>query len=185
VAIGEEMPAGPLSPYAVSKHAGELYCQVFWGLHGLETVALRYFNVFGPRQDPASEYAAVIPKFITALQRGQAPVIYGDGEQTRDFVYVSNVVEANLLACQARGAAGQVINIAGGRRVSVNELAAATQRVTGAEIAPVHGEPRPGDITHSFADISRARKVLGYQVEVSLEEGLARTAEWFRCYSAK
>ena len=201
VATREDTPAGPLSPYAVSKHVGELYCQVFWRLYGLETVSLRYFNVFGPRQDPTSEYAAVIPKFITALQRGQAPVIFGDGEQTRDFVYVGNVVQANLLACEAPSqepgscatasrarpgpgsgfpAAGQVINIAGGRRISLNELVAVIQRAIGVEIAPVYKAPRPGDIRHSFADISRAREMLGYEVSVPLDEGLARTAAWLR-----
>jgi len=177
--IAEEAPAVPLSPYAVSKHVGELYCQVYWKLHGLEAVVLRYFNVFGPRQDPASEYAAVIPKFIRALQRGESPVIFGDGEQTRDFVYVGNVVEANLLALKTPNAAGQVLNIASGRRTSLNQLVEMMQRAIGVEARPVHGDPRPGDIKHSCADISRARKLLGYQVGVPLEEGLVRTAGWF------
>jgi UDP-glucose 4-epimerase len=177
--IGEDRPPAPLSPYAVSKHVGELYCQVFWKLHGLETVVLRYFNVFGTRQDPSSEYAAVIPKFITALQRGESPVIFGDGEQTRDFVYVGNVVEANLFALNAPKAAGQVLNIASGLRTSLNQLVAMMQRVIEADIPAVHGRRRPGDIRHSCADISRARELLGYQVSVSLEEGMALTAEWF------
>jgi nucleoside-diphosphate-sugar epimerase len=142
-------------------------------------VALRYFNVFGPRQDPGSEYAAVIPKFITALQRGEAPVIFGDGEQTRDFVYVGNVVAANLLALNAPKATGQVLNIAGGLRTSLNQLVAMMQQAIGADTPAVHGQPRPGEIRHSCADISRARELLGYEVSVALEEGLARTAEWF------
>jgi len=178
--VSEDTRAAPLSPYAVSKHVGELYCQVFWQLYRLETVVLRYFNVFGPRQDPASEYAAVIPKFITALQRGQSPVIFGDGEQTRDFVYVANVVAANLLAGDAPAAPGQVVNIAGGARASLNELVAAMQRVIGVATPPVYTSPRPGDIVHSFADISRAGDVLGYRVAVPLDQGLALTAEWFR-----
>jgi nucleoside-diphosphate-sugar epimerase len=177
--IGEDRPLAPLSPYAVSKHIGELYCRVFWQLHGLETVALRYFNVFGPRQDPGSEYAAVIPKFIAALRRGESPVIFGDGEQTRDFVYVGNVVAANLLALNAPKATGQVLNIAGGLRTSLNQLVAMMQRAVGADIPAVHGQPRPGEIRHSCADISRARELLGYQVSVPLPQGLARTAEWF------
>jgi UDP-glucose 4-epimerase len=176
--IGEDSSPAPLSPYAVSKHVGELYCQVFWKLHGLETVVLRYFNVFGPRQDPGSEYAAVIPKFITALQRGESPVIFGDGEQTRDFVYVNNVVEANLLACQAPKAVGRVMNIAGGARTSLNELVTVMRRAIGVDIPAVHGEPRAGDIRHSSADIARAQELLGYEVTVPLEEGLALTAEW-------
>ncbi|MFB3883003.1 MAG: SDR family oxidoreductase [Armatimonadota bacterium] len=181
--VTEQTPVAPLSPYAVSKHIGELYCQVFSRLYGLETVVLRYFNVFGPRQDPASEYAAVIPKFITALQRGQSPVIFGDGEQTRDFVYVGNVVEANLLASSGAAAPGRVLNIAGGARTSLNALVAAMQRVTEVSVAPTYAPPRPGDILHSFADISRARELLGYQVTVPLDEGLRLTAEWFRSHS--
>ncbi len=178
--IKEDMPARPLSPYAVAKHAGELYCRVFWRLHGLETVALRYFNVFGPRQDPASEYAAVIPKFITSLLRGQSPVIFGDGEQTRDFIYVGDVVQANLLACVSPRAPGQAINIAGGQRISVNELVAAMQRSLRTTIEAVYAEPRPGDIVHSFADISLAHEVLGWEISIPLEQGLAETADWFR-----
>jgi len=176
--IGEDRPPAPLSPYAVSKHVGELYCQIFWKLYGLETVVLRYFNVFGPRQDPGSEYAAVIPMFITALQGGESPVIFGDGEQTRDFVYVSNVVEANLLACQAPKAVGRVMNIAGGARTSLNELVTMMRQAIGADIPAAHGAPRPGDVRHSSADIALAQELLGYEVTVTLEEGLALTAEW-------
>ncbi len=175
----EDMPANPLSPYAVAKYVGELYCAVFHRLWGLETVSLRYFNVFGPRQDPTSQYAAVIPRFICALHAGEAPEIYGDGEQSRDFTYVANVVEANLRACEAPGAPGQVLNIACGRRVTLNELARLLGEIMGAEAAPRYSDARPGDIKHSLADISRAQEVLGYRVWVPLEEGLRRTAEWF------
>lgn len=175
----EAMPARPLSPYAISKHAGELYCQVFTRIYGLETVVLRYFNVFGPRQDPASQYAAVIPKFITALQQGIPPVIFGDGEQSRDFTYVANVVEANLLACRAENAAGEVINIACGQRTSLNDLVRALQGVTGCEVEPVHEEGRAGDVKHSLADIDKARRLLGYAPTVPLEEGLARTVAYY------
>ncbi len=175
----ESMPADPRSPYAISKYAGELYCQIFPKLYGTETVTLRYFNVFGPRQDPASQYAAVIPKFITALQRGDVATIFGDGEQSRDFIYVANVVEANLLACDAPKAVGQAINIACGVRLSLNELVAMLHKIVGVDRAPEYAPPRPGDVKHSLADISRARDLLGYEVSTSLEEGLARTADWF------
>jgi UDP-glucose 4-epimerase len=140
---------------------------------------LRYFNVFGPRQDPTSQYAAAIPLFITALRRGEAPHIFGDGEQSRDFTYVANVVEANLLACQAPEASGRVINIACGERITINELLRAMQQLLGVDTQPVHDPPRPGDVKHSLADITCARELLGYKVVVSLEEGLQRTAEWF------
>ena len=175
----EDMPANPLSPYAVSKYTGELYCQVFARLYGIETVALRYFNVFGPRQDPTSQYAAVIPKFIIAMQRGEPPLVFGDGEQSRDFTYVANVVEANLLACQAPGAVGRVINIACGERVTLNELIGLMHRILGVHTPPTYGPPRAGDVKHSLADIGCARELLGYRVLVPLEEGLRRTAEWF------
>ncbi|MFB3880146.1 MAG: SDR family oxidoreductase [Armatimonadota bacterium] len=175
----EAMPARPLSPYAVSKHAGELYCRVFSGVYGLETVALRYFNVFGPRQDPGSHYAAVIPKFITALQQGERPVIFGDGEQSRDFTYVGNVVDANLLACRAEGTAGEVINIACGARTSLNDLVRVLERITGAAVEPIYEKARPGDVKHSLADITKAQRLLGYRPSISLEEGLARTAAYY------
>ncbi len=175
----ESMPANPLSPYAITKYTGELYCQVFPRLYGLETVVLRYFNVFGPRQDPASQYAAVIPKFITALQRGEAPAIYGDGEQSRDFTYVGNVVAANLLACTAPGAVGQVINIACGARITLNKLVEILRGILGADCVPQYAPARPGDVKHSLADTTRATELLGYTVSVPLEEGLARTAQWF------
>lgn len=175
----EDMPARPLSPYAVSKHTGELYCQVFARIYGLETVVLRYFNVFGPRQDPNSHYAAVIPKFVTAFQQGVAPVIFGDGEQSRDFTYVANVVEANLLACRAEHAAGEVFNIACGRRTSLNELVCALQQFIGSQVGAVHEAARPGDVKHSLADIGKAQRLLGYSPAVSLEEGLRRTCEHY------
>jgi nucleoside-diphosphate-sugar epimerase len=174
----EEMKPAPLSPYAVSKLAGEHYCQVFCQVYGLETVALRYFNVFGPRQDPTSQYAAVIPKFVTAMLRGERPVIYGDGEQSRDFGYVTNVVQANLLAATAPGVGGQVFNIACGQRYNLLELVATINRILGTDITPVHTSPRVGDIRHSLADIVRAREMLGYQVEVEFEAGLRRLIAW-------
>ncbi len=175
----EDMPASPLSPYAIGKYTGELYCQVFAGLYGIQTVVLRYFNVFGPRQDPTSQYAAVVPRFIAALQEGESPTVYGDGEQSRDFIYVANVVEANLLACEAAEAVGQVINVACGESTSLNELLGILRGIIGADVPTVYVEPRSGDIKHSWADVSRASELLGHQVGVSLEDGLRRTAEWF------
>ena len=174
----EAMPPRPLSPYAAGKLAGEHYCQAFWTCYGLETVALRYFNVFGPRQDPASQYAAVIPRFIACLVEGEQPVIYGDGEQSRDFTFVSNVVEANLLACDAPGAPGQVFNVACGERTSLNALLAMLARILGIPAEPRPEPPRPGDVKHSQADISRAHEVLGYHPRVSVEEGLRSTVSW-------
>jgi len=173
----EDMPASPLSPYAISKYTGELYCQVFARLYGIETVVLRYFNVFGPRQDPASQYAAVIPKFIAALRRGDAPTIFGDGEQSRDFTYVANVVEANLRACTAPSVSGMVFNVACGHRTTLNDLVRMLQQILRVGLGPVHEAPRGGDVRHSLADINRAEELLGYSVLVSLEEGLARTIE--------
>jgi UDP-glucose 4-epimerase len=165
----------PISPYAVSKLSAESYCRSFFEVYGLETVALRYFNVFGPRQDPRSEYAAVIPRFIWAYRHGEPPVIFGDGEQSRDFTYVDNVVDANLLALGAEGVGGRVYNIACGRRITLGEIASHLQRELGAEVDPVHGPERAGDVRHSMADISRAERELGYAPAVSLEEGLSLT----------
>ncbi len=173
----ESMQPLPLSPYAVSKLAAESYCRSFHEVFGLETVALRYFNVFGPRQDPQSQYAAVIPRFIWAYRHGEPPVIFGDGEQSRDFTYVENVVEANVLALFAEGVGGRVYNIACGERVTLNRLASVLRKQVGAEVEPAHGPPRPGDILHSLADIELARHELGYNPSVSLEEGLRRTVE--------
>ncbi|MCR4407329.1 MAG: SDR family oxidoreductase [Anaerolineae bacterium] len=176
----EDMRPAPKSPYAVSKLAGEHYCQVFTEVYGLETVCLRYFNVFGPRQDPTSQYAAVIPLFITALLRGQSPTVYGDGRQSRDFTYVSNNVQANLLAATTPGVAGQVFNIACGKSYTLLELLDALKDILDMNVIPVHAPPRPGDVRHSLADISRAQQVLGYRVGVSFEEGLQRTVDWYR-----
>jgi nucleoside-diphosphate-sugar epimerase len=176
----EGLEGSPLSPYAVSKKAGEKYCQVFTTIYGLPTVCLRYFNVFGPRQDRSSEYAAVIPIFITCILADVAPVIHGDGEQSRDFTYVANVVEANLKAAHAHDVSGQVLNLGNGVRTSVNDLAKTLMKLTNKDIEPVHEEERPGDVRHSIADISRARALLDYTPRVSLDDGLLRTIEWFR-----
>ncbi len=170
----------PISPYAISKFTGEQYCRVFFQLYGLQTFCLRYFNVFGPRQDPNSQYAAVIPKFILALLNGKRPVIYGDGRQSRDFSFVSNVVQANILACRTPLAGGQIFNVACGRRYTIDDLAARLSRILGFRDEPVHADPRPGDVRHSLADITRARKMLGYRPQVSFQEGLERTVAWFR-----
>ena len=177
----EGMPLDPLSPYAVSKLIGEHYCRLFNDLYGFGTVALRYFNVFGPRQDPSSAYAAVVPKFIECLLQGEPPEIYGDGLQSRDFTYVADTVRANLLACEAPpGAAGKVFNIACHQQVTVLDLFHMIREAVGAAgIEPRHAAPRAGDVKHSFADISRARELLGYEPEWSLRDGLAKTVERF------
>jgi nucleoside-diphosphate-sugar epimerase len=174
------MPANPRSPYALQKWTGEGYCRLYSELYGLETVALRYFNVYGPRQDPKSEYAAVVPRFVTAALRGQAPVVYGDGGQTRDFTFVEDAVRANLLAADAPRAAGAVVNVAGGRRISLLELLAQVAELVGRTVAPCHEPARPGDVRDSLADLSLARSLLGFEPEVPLREGLARTVESFR-----
>jgi len=178
----EDMKQEPRSAYAVSKLAGELYCQAFYHAYGLETVALRYFNVFGPRQDPKSQYAAVVPKFITALLHGEPPTIFDDGNQSRDFTYIENVVEANLLATRAAGVTGEVFNIACGERITVNELARFLMEIirVNPELKPEYAPPRLGDVRHSLADISKARKLLGYKVKVSVHEGLKRTMERYQ-----
>lgn len=170
----EDMPTNPLSPYAVSKLAGEHYCRAFYQVYGLETVCLRYFNVFGPRQDPKSQYAAVIPKFIAMIRRGERPTIYGDGAQSRDFSYVANVVQANLLAATAPPAAGRVMNVACGQRHTLLDLVAALNRLLGTHLAPVFLADRAGDVKHSLADIAAAKELLGYEVLVPFEEGLGR-----------
>lgn len=176
----EEMLPAPLSPYAVQKLTGEHYCRVFFNLYGLRTFALRYFNVFGPRQDPASQYAAVIPLFIGAIRAGKSPTIYGDGNQTRDFTFVDDVVSANLRCCSApEEAAGGIFNVACGRRVTVNELANGLTRIMGSRVKPVHAAPRAGDVRDSQADSTRARKILGWKPSVEFEDGLKRTVEWF------
>jgi nucleoside-diphosphate-sugar epimerase len=169
-----------LSPYAVSKFVGEKYLQVFTMTYGLETVSLRYFNIFGPRQDPASQYAAAVPLFITKILRGEAPTIFGDGEQSRDFTYVANVVEANLLACTAPGAAGGVYNVACADRVTVNTLVGNINRLLGTSVASLYADPRPGDIKHSFADIGAAERDLGYRPRIGFVQGLERTIPWYQ-----
>ena len=176
----ESMQPAPISPYGAAKLAGEYYCAAFTGAYGLETVALRYFNVFGPRQDPDSAYAAVIPKFITAMLKGEPPVINGDGQQSRDFTYIDNVVHGNLLACSAPEASGQVINLAAGGRIRINKLAEKLNAIIGSQLEPVYAPERPGDILHSQADISKARALLGYEPIVDFAEGLRRTVNWYR-----
>jgi UDP-N-acetylglucosamine/UDP-N-acetyl-alpha-D-glucosaminouronate 4-epimerase len=176
----ETMQPQPLSPYAVTKVNGEHYCQTFALVYGLETVCLRYFNVFGPRQDPTSQYAAVVPLFITLMLDGKQPVIYGDGEQSRDFVYIDNVVHGNLLAAQAPGVSGEIMNLASGGRVTVLEVVEKLNRLLGTHTKALHDEARPGDITHSRASIEKARRLLGYEPLVSFDEGLARTVAWYR-----
>lgn len=175
----ETMVPRPMSPYAVSKLTGEVYGRVFTELYGLETVGLRYFNVFGPRQDPNSEYAAVIPKFIKALLAQESPTIYGDGEQSRDFTFITDVVEANILAAEAPGVGGEVFNIACGHRTTLNELLEMVRSITGSTVETVYTDPRPGDVKHSLADIDKAQRLLGYQPRIGMEEGLQNTVEWF------
>jgi UDP-glucose 4-epimerase len=175
----ESMAPNPISPYAVSKLAGERYTMSFHAVYGLPTVALRYFNVFGPRQDPASQYAAVIPRFITAIQRGEAPIIHGDGEQSRDFTYIENVVQANLLACTALEAPGQLMNIACGERYSLNTVLQLIAEFLGKEVRPIYESERSGDVKHSLASIARAKTVLGFSPTVNFRDGLKRTVAWF------
>jgi UDP-glucose 4-epimerase len=172
----ETMPPNPLSPYALQKFVGEKYAMQFYALYGLETVALRYFNIYGPRQDPHSEYSAVIPRFIRLLKQGQAPAVFGDGTGSRDFTFVTDAVAANLLAATTPDAAGEIFNCAGGRQITLNELIATLQQQLGTNLTPVFQDPRPGDIKHSFADISKARRILGFAPRVTFEEGLKRTA---------
>src|SRR5215207_5563663 len=174
----EALQTIPISPYAVAKLAAEGYCQSFWHVYSLETVALRYFNVFGPRQDPRSEYSAAIPRMITAALEGSPPTIFGDGEQTRDFTYVDNVVQANLLAMHAADVAGEVFNVAVGERVSLNMLLRLVGEITGREIAADYAPARAGDVRHSLADVDKARTRLGYEPSCSLAEGLRRTIDW-------
>jgi nucleoside-diphosphate-sugar epimerase len=176
----ETMPTNPLSPYALQKLVAEQYCQMFTRLYGLETVTIRYFNVFGPRQDPSSPYSGVISVFIRALVEGRQPTIYGDGGQTRDFTYVANVVDGVLKACTAAGASGEVINVATAGRISLNQLFRAVQDLTGASVEPVYASERAGDVRDSQADISKARRLLGYEPSVTLEQGLEKTVAWFR-----
>ena len=180
----EEMVPAPKSPYAVSKLAGEYYCRVYAELFGLGTVSLRYFNVFGPRQDPGSPYAAVVPIFVKAILEGAQPTVFGDGEHSRDFTYVDNVVQANLLAARAEGAPGQVFNVGCGGSFTLNELIKKLGKILGMDVTPIYAPERPGDVRHSRADIQRARRVLGYEPSLGFEEGLKRTVEWLRARHA-
>ncbi|MBN1977595.1 MAG: SDR family oxidoreductase [Anaerolineae bacterium] len=175
-----DMPAQPKSPYAVAKLAGEGYCRAFAEVYGLETVSLRYFNVFGPRQDPTSQYSAVIPLFITGLLRGERPTVHGDGLQSRDFTYVSNVVQANLLAANAPDVSGRTFNIACGQRHTLLDMIAILNDILDIQIAPVHTASRPGDVRHSLADITVTQEMLGYHVEADFREGLRRTVAWYK-----
>jgi nucleoside-diphosphate-sugar epimerase len=176
----EKMPTNPLSPYALQKVIGEQYLQMFTRLYGLETVAIRYFNVFGPRQDPTSPYSGVISVFATALLEKRSPTIYGDGEQTRDFTYVANVVDGVLRASEAPGASGEIINVATGGRISLNQLFEEMRKLVGADVKPAYAESRRGDVRDSQADITKARELLGYEPSVTFEEGLSKTVDWYR-----
>jgi UDP-glucose 4-epimerase len=176
----EEMVPNPLSPYALQKYIGEEYGRLFFELYGIETISLRYFNIFGPKQDPTSLYSAVIPRFIDALLLGRPPVIFGDGEQSRDFTYIDNVVHANLLAMGAEHTRGEAVNVACGRRVSLNQLLKILQDIIGSHVSPSYEEPRTGDVRHSLADIRRAQTVLNYDPGVRIEEGLRKTVEYFQ-----
>jgi nucleoside-diphosphate-sugar epimerase len=176
----EEMPTSPLSPYALQKVVGEQYLRMFTSLYGLETVTIRYFNVFGPRQDPSSAYSGVISLFATALLENRAPTIYGDGEQSRDFTFVANVVDGVLRACEASGASGRVINVATGSSISLNALFEAMRRLIGANVKPEYAETRAGDVRDSLADLRLAKEILGYKPIVPFEEGLRQTVEWYR-----
>lgn len=173
----EDMKPSPLSPYAISKVTGEYYCKVFSNLYGIETVVLRYFNVFGPRQDPSSPYSGVISIFVKKMKSGESPIIYGNGEQSRDFTFIKNVVNANLLAAEKEGISGNIINIACAGRITVNKLVEELNAILGTDIKPQYAEPRPGDILHSLADISKAERLLGYKPEVHFREGLEKTVE--------
>jgi nucleoside-diphosphate-sugar epimerase len=179
----EDMPSNPLSPYALQKLVAEQYCQMFTQLYGLETVTTRYFNVFGPRQDPGSPYSGVISLFATAILEGRRPTIYGDGEQTRDFTFVANVVDGVLRACEAPDTAGEVINVATGTRISLNNLLKTMNKIAGTNIEPVYDEPRAGDVKDSQADITKAKTLLGYEPIAPLETGLEKTLAWCRTQS--
>ncbi|MHC4293035.1 MAG: SDR family oxidoreductase [Planctomycetota bacterium] len=176
----ETMPALPLSPYAAAKLVGEYYARVFYEVFGLETISLRYFNVFGPYQDPASQYAAAIPAFVTSILKDEPPTIYGDGEQTRDFTFIDNVVEANFLAARVKHVAGEVVNVACGERLTVNEIIEMINELLGKDIKPIYTDPRPGDVKHSLADITLAEKTIGYKSIVPFKEGLEKSIVWYR-----
>ncbi len=176
----ETILADPMSPYGAQKLMGEHYCRVFYLCYGLETLSIRYFNVFGPRQDPTSQYAAAIPAFVSAILRDEPPTVYGDGEQSRDFTYIDNVVEANLLAAKAPKTQGEAINVACGERVTVNQIIARINELLGKHVRPNYVDPRPGDIKHSWADISLAERLIGYRPVVTFDEGLRRAIEWYK-----
>lgn len=176
----ETLTPDPLSPYALAKVAGEYYCRIFTRIYGLETVALRFFNIFGPRQDPDSPYTGVLSKFVAAYQSGGTPVIFGDGEQSRDFTYVDNVVDAVLKSCTAPAAAGKLINVGVGRSYTLNQTIGVLNGIFARQVQPRYDPPRKGDVRHSLADISLARQTLGYEPSVSFEDGLRRTVEWFK-----
>jgi nucleoside-diphosphate-sugar epimerase len=181
----ETMPAQPISPYGVTKYVGEMYAQVFGRVYGLENACIRYFNVFGPRQDPTSQYSGVLSRFMLAVIEGQPPVIYGDGEQSRDFTYVENIVDETLRACEASGASGLVFNGGTGARITLNQVLKMLERITGKIIQAKYDGPRNGDIRDSQADVSLARKILGYEPRVLFEEGLKRTWDWYKQADAK
>ncbi|MBN1508046.1 MAG: SDR family oxidoreductase [Sedimentisphaerales bacterium] len=176
----ETMQPSPLSPYAVGKLVGEYYCSVFSSVFGLQTISLRYFNVFGPQQDPASQYAAAIPAFVTAILKDRPPTVYGDGEQSRDFTYIDNVVEANLLAARANETHGEVVNVACGEAVTVNAIIHTINDLLGKNVPPVYAPSRPGDVKHSLADITAAQKLIGFQPVVLFREGLEKSIDWYR-----
>ena len=176
----ETMNTSPLSPYAVAKLVGEYYCSVFYKVWGLETISLRYFNVFGPYQDPTSQYAAAIPAFVTAILKDEKPTIYGDGEQSRDFTYIDNVVEANLLAARAGKTSGEVVNIACGQAVTVNEIIDMINELVGKNVESIYTDSRPGDVKHSLADITQAKKLIGFEPIVSFEDSLQLAIDWYR-----
>jgi nucleoside-diphosphate-sugar epimerase len=181
----EDMSPTPLSPYALQKYTGEQYCRLFSQLYGLETVSLRYFNIFGPRQDPNSVYSAVIPRFIDALLHRRSPIVYGDGEHSRDFTYIDNVVQANVLAMSAQRLQGEIVNIACGQKISLNQLLGLLKQFIPSETPTVYEEARPGDVRHSLADISKAKDCLRYEPTAGIETGLKRTVEFFRKPSGK
>jgi UDP-glucose 4-epimerase len=181
----ETMQPEPISPYGVTKYVGELYAQTFGRVYGLDNVSLRYFNIFGPRQDPGSPYSGVLAKFCTAFLEQTQPVIFGDGEQTRDFTYVDNAVAANLLACEAPNVSGKVFNIGVGGRFSLNQTVELLRKISGTQLQAKHDPPRDGDIRDSQADITQARTLLGYEPQVAFEQGLRRTFDWYRAAHAK
>ncbi len=176
----ETMLTSPLSPYAVAKMVGEYYAKVFYKVFGLETISLRYFNVFGPYQNPKSQYAAAIPAFVTSILKDESPTIFGDGQQSRDFTYIDNVVRANLLAARVERTAGEVVNIAGGECVTVNEVIDSINNALGKDVKPTYTKSRPGDVKHSFADISLAEKTIGYKPMVDFKQGLEKAIDWYR-----